>query len=63
MSALSSYSIAGSSEKSSWYIHINQPAAYLWQISGFYAHCTVVNYMINVRKALAEHTDYNDMTF
>jgi len=23
------YPIAGSSEKSSWYIHINQPAAYL----------------------------------
>ena len=28
-----------------------------------YAHCTVVDYVINVRKALAEHTEYIDMTF
>lgn len=27
-----------------------------------YAHCTVVDYMIDVRKALAEHTEYMKMT-
>lgn len=28
-----------------------------------YAHCTVVDYVIDVRKALAEHPEYIDMTF
>jgi hypothetical protein len=27
-----------------------------------YAHCTVVDYMIDVRKALAEYTEYIKMT-